>query len=147
MSSWRRAPFRLPAGEGFTDATLEYLPRVEESEELDQLCHHAGPSRLVARAQPRPVVSVEVLVEQEVIAPVGIGLELLGPTVDGPPTALIAKEQAAQPVRDLLGNLEEVHLVARTGRAFNLEAVAVVQIEAQERPDEHDVDRHPDRPP
>ena len=46
-----RVTFRLPGAEGGTLAPLEHLPRVEHSEELDQLRHHARPSRQVARAE------------------------------------------------------------------------------------------------
>jgi hypothetical protein len=40
-----------------------------------------------------------------------------------------------------------VHHPAGTGRAFNLEVVAVVEVEVQERPDKYGIDRHPDRTP
>src|SRR6058998_3382122 len=41
-----------------------------------------GPPRLVAGAEPRSVVAVEVLIEEDQIAPVRIGLELGGPSVN-----------------------------------------------------------------
>ena len=37
-------------------------------------------------------------------------------------------------------------MLAGAGGAFDLEVVAVVQVEIQQRPDDHDVHRHPDRP-
>ena len=46
-----------------------------------------------------------------------------------------------------LAHLEEVHHLAGPGGAFNLEVVAVVEVEVQERPDDEGVHRHPDRPP
>ena len=49
--------------------------------------HDAGPARLVAGAEPGAVVAVEILVEQDVVAPVRIVLELLGAAVDRPPAA------------------------------------------------------------
>ena len=48
------------------------------------LGHEPGPAGLVAGAQPRPVVAVEVLVEEDVVAPVRIGLELLRAAIDRP---------------------------------------------------------------
>src|SRR5262249_19880255 len=114
-------------------------------EELDQRRYHSRPSRLVARAQSRPVIPVEVLVEEDVVAPVGVGLKLLGTAVYGPAAALVAQEDAGESVRDVLGDLEEIHHLAGTGRAFDLERVTVVQVEVQERSDEQGVDRHPDR--
>ena len=71
-----------------------------------------GPAGLVARAEPGAVVAVEVLVEEDVVAPVGIGLELLRAAVDGSPAVLVAQEDAGEPVGDLLGHLEEVHHLA-----------------------------------
>src|SRR5206468_8865178 len=65
--------------------------------------HHAGddsrPAGLVARAEAGPVVAVEVFVEQQAIAPVRVVLELLGPTVDGTPTVLVAQEHVGQSSR------------------------------------------------
>ena len=46
--------------------------------------HRAGPARLVARPDPGAVVAVEVLVEQDQVAPVRVGLELLHRPVDRP---------------------------------------------------------------
>src|SRR5262245_60850221 len=46
-------------------AAAEGRLRVEHAEHLDQLRHAAGPSGLVARAEPGAVVAVEVLVEQD----------------------------------------------------------------------------------
>ena len=40
-----------------------------------QIRDQAGPSRLMARADPRSVIAVEILVEQQVVAPVRIVLK------------------------------------------------------------------------
>ena len=53
---------------------------------------------------PGAVVGVEVLVEEDVVAPVGVGLEFLRSTVDGTPTLFITQEDAGKPVRNLLGS-------------------------------------------
>ena len=63
--------------EGRYLAGLEQLLRIEQAEELDQLGHQPGPAGLVAGAEAGAVVAVEVLVEQEVVAPVRVVLELL----------------------------------------------------------------------
>ena len=110
------------------------------------LGHEASPAGLVARAQSRPVVAVKVFIEEEMVAPMRIGLELLRATIDRTLPLFIPQEDPAQPIRDLLGDLEEVHHLAGPGGAFNFEIVAVIEIEIQERPDNHDVHRHPDRP-
>ena len=62
-----------------------------EAVELDALGHQPGPAGLVAGAQPCAVVAVEVLVEEDVIPPMRIGLELLRAAVNGSPAVLVAE--------------------------------------------------------
>src|SRR5512138_3419680 len=71
-------------------APLQCPLGVQQAEELDGLGHETGPAGLVAGAQSRPVIPVEVLIKQDVVAPVGVGLELLRAAVDGSPAALVA---------------------------------------------------------
>ena len=104
MGSFLHLTFRLSANEGRTLADLKHLLGIEKSKELDHLRHQPGPSRLVACTESCAVVGVEVLVEEDVVAPVGVGLELLRAPVDGPPAMFIAQEDAGKPVRDLLGS-------------------------------------------
>src|SRR5271166_5817629 len=68
-----RLGFALRKGTCFPG--IQKLLRVETAEKFDQLCDHAGPTCLVAGPESRAVIAVEVLVEQDVILPVGIGLE------------------------------------------------------------------------
>ena len=89
--------------EGGLLAAFQALLRIERAEELDQLRHQPGPAGLMAGAEPRAVVAVEVFVEQDVVAPVGIGLELLRAAVHRPPAVLVAQEDPREPVGDLLG--------------------------------------------
>ncbi len=77
-------------GRGLAD--FEDLFLVKNSEELDQLGDHSCPSGLMACAQARTVVSMEVLVEENVIPPVGILLEFICPTVDGSLILFITQE-------------------------------------------------------
>src|SRR5271165_6596202 len=56
---------------------IQKLLRVETTEKLDQLCDHTGPTGLMAGPEARAVIAVEVLVEKDVILPLGIGLEFL----------------------------------------------------------------------
>ena len=49
---------------------------VEPAEQINQRRHETRPAGLVTRSQTRAVVAVEILVEQHVVFPVGIGLEL-----------------------------------------------------------------------
>ena len=101
----------------------------------------------MACAQSGAVVAVEVLVEQDVVAPVGIALEFLRATIDGTPAMLVAGEDPGEPVGDLFAHLEQVHHLPGTCGAFDFEVVAVIEIEVPERPDDEQVDRHPDRSP
>jgi hypothetical protein len=56
--------------------------------ELDDFCHEPGPAGLVARAESRSVVPVKVFIEQDVVAPVRIGLELFGASINRTPPCL-----------------------------------------------------------
>src|SRR5690349_20032735 len=68
-------------------ARLEELRGIQQAVQLDEFGHEPRPSGLMAGAEPGAVVAVEVLVEQNVVVPVRIGLELLGAAVDRPPAA------------------------------------------------------------
>ena len=83
--------------------------RVETAEELDQFRDETGPAGLVAGPKAGAVVSVEVLVEQNVILPVRIGLEFLRASVNRPPARLIAQEDPGQPIGNFPGYLEQIH--------------------------------------
>jgi hypothetical protein len=65
----------------------------------------AGPTGLVARAEAGPVVTVEIFVEQDQIAPVRVLLELPGSAIHRTPAILVSQEDAREAARDLLGHL------------------------------------------
>ena len=67
----------------------------------------------MARADPGPVIPMEVLVEKDVVPPVGICLELFPAPVHRPPPVRAAEEDADETIRDLLGGFEKVHRPAR----------------------------------
>src|SRR5262249_22177596 len=96
----------------------------------------AGPSCLVAGAQSGSVVSVEVLVKQDVVAPVRICLELLRTTVYWPSASLISQENLREPAADLLSYLVQRHVAPRTGRALDPKFVAVVHVVLQQSPND-----------
>ena len=60
-----------------------------------------GPAGLVARAKAGAVVAVEVLVEEDVVAPVRVVLELLRAAVDRPAALVVAQEDRAEAVGEL----------------------------------------------
>ncbi len=78
----------------------------------DQLRDEPGPAGLVAGAEPGAVVAVEVLEEQQVVLPRGIGLEPLDPAEARPPAVLADEEQRDQPVADVVGDLDQRVLAA-----------------------------------
>lgn len=82
-----RSPFCLTACAG-----LQEILRIKCANDLDQLRDYPRPDGLVAGPQARAGVTVEVLIEEAVVSPVGIGLECLGVGEDGTPTVLVAEE-------------------------------------------------------
>src|SRR5436309_12854996 len=112
---------------------------------LEQLGDEARPARLVTGADAGAVVTVEVLVEEDQVAPVRVGGEALDAPVDRSPAPLVAQEDPCQPARQLGGHLPERHHLPRARREFHLQLAAVEVIEALQRFDEQEVHRKPDR--
>src|SRR5262245_19137060 len=71
---------------------LQHLLGIQSYEGRHQPRDQSGPPGLVAGAYARPIVSVEVLVEQDQIAPVRVVLELPAPTVHGSASLSVAQE-------------------------------------------------------
>src|SRR5262252_6197340 len=98
---------------------------------VDERGDQPRPARLTRCAQPRPRVSVEVLVEEDQIPPVRILLELADGSVDGPPPRLVAREDADHPVGDVLRHLPQGErrpaLILR-GRHGELRSVSLAQL-------------------
>src|SRR5215831_2194242 len=77
-------------------SALEQFIRREQRAQLAHARDESGPPSLVTRAEPRPVVTVKVLVEEDVIAPMRIGLERLYSGVHRPAPGGVAQEDAEQ---------------------------------------------------
>src|SRR5271165_2796374 len=116
-------------------AGIQKLMRVNTTEDLDQLRDDAGPSGLMAGPQARTVIAVEIFVEQYVVPPQRIGLELLRASVNRPPAGFVPQEYPFQTIGYFVGDLEQVHQLAGAGGALDLEVVAVIQVEL--RSEEH----------
>ena len=86
----------------------------------------AGPTSLMAGADPESGVAVEVLVEEEQVPPVRVLLERLRVAVHGTPTPFVTHEDAREPLAELLGHLVEGHLPAGAGGTLDLEVVSVI---------------------
>src|SRR5215467_4592022 len=114
-------------------------------EHIDKADDQSRPARLVTCAQSGTVVAVEILVEQEVVLPVGVLLELLGAPVHWPRPSFTAQKDARESARQLLRNLIERQVLSRAGRTLDLEVIAVELVQVQQRADQQSVDRHPNR--
>src|SRR6516165_3023870 len=86
---------------------------VEVPKDFDQGGHQPGPSGLMTGAETSAVVPMEVLVEQQIIPPVGVVLGLFGTPEHRAPSGFVTQEDPGQPVGDFTGDLEQVHRVAR----------------------------------
>src|SRR4051794_9040057 len=89
------------------------------------------------------VVAVEVLMEQDVVTEMLIGLEFRNITKNRSLPGLVPKEDVRESPRDFLGNLPQIHQVAGAGRAFHLEVVPVIVVKLLQRLDQKVVDRKP----
>src|SRR5262249_44382165 len=98
----------------------------------DQMRDEAGPAGLVAGAQTRAGVSVEVLVERHEIPPVLVLVEPGDAAVDGPAAVGALEEDRRQAPAQLVRDLVQVHPLPRPGRALDAEVVAEEAVEALE---------------
>src|SRR5262245_47923192 len=112
---------------------------------MDDPRDDAGPARLVAGAKSGPIVSVKVLVKQDVVAPVWVCLKLVRATVHWPSARLVSQKDICESATDLLGYLIQRHVLSRSGGALDLKIVAVVSVVLQQCTDDQRIDRHPDR--
>ena len=109
----------------------------------DQAC----PAGLMGRADAAPVVTVEVLVEQDAVAKMGIASSRLMMLEDRTAPGFILQENARQAASQFVRDFANGQVSRRAGRTLDLEIVAVILVELLQRFDEQVVDGHPDRPP
>src|SRR5690242_17266761 len=95
----------LLAGKGRLYATPQKRRTIELPEDFDEAGDTAGPTCLMAGADPRAVVTMEILVEQEIVPPVRVALEFPA-TAEHRAPSTIGQKDACQPIGDLSGNLE-----------------------------------------
>src|SRR5262245_60226854 len=130
------------SGQCSRTAPLMLLPAL-----LDQLRHQPRPTRLVIRANAGARVAMEVFVEKDQVAPVGIGLECLESAVDWPAAIRSAQEDARKAPRQLAGHIPERQELSGSRRELGLELAAVEVVEALERFHDEEIHREPDRAP
>ena len=68
------------------------------------------------------------------------------PAEHRPAAVLVREERARQPLPSLARDLAQVQLAPGAGRALDLEVVAVVAVQLEQRAQDHEVHREPDRP-
>jgi hypothetical protein len=87
---------------------------------VDQIKHQTTPSGLVAGANACAVVTIKILVEQNQITPMGIGLKLLVIPINGATTSCILQEDIFKSLGDFGLNLVQSQIITRSGGIFNL---------------------------
>src|SRR5262245_42850981 len=95
---------------------------------LKQLGDERGPAGLVAGADGRTRVAVEVLVERNQVVPVRIGLEERVAAEHRTPTLSVLEEDPREPLRQLGCHVGERQHPARPGRTFDAVLVAEVMV-------------------
>src|SRR6516165_2975685 len=117
----------IPLRNNFREPTFlagcEQLLGIELSKDLHYFCDESSPAGLVAGTQAGTVVPMKVFIKQNVIPPVGIGLEFLRPAIDRASSGGIAHKGCRQSPRDLLRYLEQVHHLTRSRGTLHFEVV------------------------
>jgi hypothetical protein len=73
---------------------------------MDLFGNEFRPTRLMVGAQPGTVVIEEILVQQQMIPPKGVGLKIGGASIDRAPPVLVSEKDAGQTVDKLLSYFE-----------------------------------------
>jgi hypothetical protein len=81
-------------------------------------------------------IAVEVLVEQQVLAPVRVGLKGLVRAEDWASPVLSTQEDVRQPARELICDLPGGEFLARAGGTFHQEIFVIIMVELLERFDQ-----------
>src|SRR5208337_1936394 len=111
----------------------------------DQVGDQPCPSGLVGGAQPLPRLSVEILVEQQEIAPVLIGAERRLCLQRWRCSALVAPIDIDNPLADEVGHAYQREATIAEAGNGKAEPVAEEAVELLDRLDQHVIDRQPDR--
>ena len=92
------------------------------------------------RSQSPSVISMEKLMEVDIVPKVWIPIKFLVPTVRRATAIHVTPKDMDQTVLDLLRDVSKVHVVAAASRALDLEVAAVVLVEALEGLDKQEID-------
>src|SRR5262245_25130407 len=83
---------------------------------LNEFRYHSGPTGLVTGAKACPGVAMEVLIKQDQVAPMRIGLEFFAVSMDGTATGGIFEKQLDEPMGEVGRHLPEIGLAAGSRR-------------------------------
>src|SRR5690349_4540472 len=89
-------------------------------EQIETASNQSRPPGLVAGSEAGTIVGVEIFVEEDVILPMRIVLELLRSAINRAFTVLIAQENAGESSSNLLRYFKQSQMAPRAGWAFNL---------------------------
>src|SRR6266403_5432324 len=110
---------------------------------LEQFRNQPSPASLMIRANPRAVISMEIFVKQNQVAPKRIALEIFQRSRNRPSPVFSADKNMPEPFRDFTGHLPQIRVLIRTRRAWHLKILAIIVVKFLQRFDEQIVDRHP----
>jgi L-rhamnose isomerase len=89
--------------------------------------------------QPSSIITVEELVEEHIVPKVRVTIKLFVSTIGRAAALYIASKDVNEPMLNLIGNLGEVHVVAATSGALNLQIAAIVLVEPLQRLNQQEV--------
>ena len=114
----------LPTGAGFIrerglSACFQYPPGIEEAVKLNEFGNESCPTGLMTGAQPGAIVTMEVFIEENVVAPEWIALELFRAAVDGSSALRVAQEiRVSRPAISLLTSNRFISLPDPVGHSI-----------------------------
>src|SRR6266403_2825251 len=99
----------------------------------------------MARADPRAIVTVEILVKRDEILPVRVGLKFLRAAENRPAAVFVAEKNPRESMGNLTRDFPEVEHLAGPCRALDLVAVTKKEMKFLQRFNEQKIHWEPDR--
>src|ERR1700722_815021 len=109
-------------GRGFQDLTrlVGWLRRRSLQRQLvDQVRDQPGPASLMRSTTPAPVVTMKILLKQDVVLEVRVGLEFLALSKDRPPAVSPTSKQLHQTAAQFIGDFVERQHHTRASRTLD----------------------------
>jgi L-rhamnose isomerase len=79
---------------------------------LQEFGDQAGPAGLMVGPQTRAVIAVEILVEQDIVAPVRVGLKFIYSAINRAASFAVLQKNASQAQGNQLADLPQRHLLS-----------------------------------